>query len=360
MKERALDYLVCPETYQPLRLEVFQREGAEIIDGLLRSSNGPVYPIVGGVPRMLPEHLRQHLRSDYPGFFARYGAQLRTLSDTEQSRVQRHTQEAFGYEWTWAAKYDADNFADWLPEGFTAEQLFSGRVGLEVGCGAGRHAERNSRFAQIHFALDLSRAVDSAFARNRNLENCHIVQADAFSLPFRPGSFDYTYCLGVLQHMHEPPSGFRELAKQPKPGGILLVNVYQASRPIMVGMLELFRKVSTRLSNENLRRISVLAGYFEYGSLIGPWKFLKGTPFGRILRPLVPTRIDEYAKHDLQTAIVDWFDRLSCPVKIHYHREDLMRWYAECGYEDIVVTPYWKAFWNGYGMRKRSREFSNE
>ena len=36
---------------------------------------------------------------------------------------------------------------------------------------------------------------------------------------------------------------------------------------------------------------------------------------------------------------------------IHYHREDLMQWYAECGYEEIVVTPYWKAFWNGYGKR---------
>lgn len=300
---------------------------------------------------MLREHLCYHLRSDYPEFFTRYETHFHARDNNEKTRVQRRTQEAFGYEWTWAADYDADNFADWLPNGFAAEPLFSGKVGLEVGCGAGRHAERNSRYAQTHFAVDLSRAVDSAFTRNRTYGNCHIVQADAFSLPFRPGSFDYVYCLGVLQHIHDPPTGFRALAQQPKPGGILLTNVYQAGRPLTVGMLNLIRKISTRLSNENLRRISVFAGYLEYGLFVGPWKVLKSTPFGAALRPFVPTRINEYAKHDLKTAIVDWFDRLSCPVKIHYHREDLLQWYAECGYDEIVVTPYWKAFWNGYGRR---------
>ncbi len=354
MKEEALDYLVCPDSRQPLRLEAFKTEGAEIIDGLLHSPAGSIYPLISGVPRMLPEHLQKHLRSDYPEFFARHGTRLGAPDDTEGRHVQRHTQEAFGYEWTWAADYDANNFADWLPEGIAAEKLFSGRVGLEVGCGAGRHANRNSQFARMHFAVDLSRAVDSAFARNRDRKNCHVIQADAFSLPFRLGSFDYVYCLGVLQHMHDPPGGFRALSSLPKPGGTLLVNVYQASRPWTVGMLELIRKISTRLSNENLRRISVFAGYLEYGLLTAPWKFLKATPFGGIIRPLVPTRIDEYAKHDLETAIVDWFDRLSCPIKMHYRREDLMRWYAECGYEEIVVTPYWKAFWNGYGKRSKS------
>jgi SAM-dependent methyltransferase/uncharacterized protein YbaR (Trm112 family) len=352
MKEEALDYLVCPVSYEPLRLEAFRREESEIMDGLLHGPNREAYPIITGVPRMLPRHLRSHLRSDYPEFFARHGARIDAPDDTDGRHVQRHTQEAFGYEWTWAADYDANNFNDWLPDGFVAETLFSGGVGLEVGCGAGRHAYRNSQFARMHFAVDLSSAVDSAFARNRGLKNCHVIQADAFSLPFRPGLFDYVYCLGVLQHMHDPPVGFRELSKQPKPGGILLVNVYQAGRPWTVGTLERVRAISTRLSNENLRRISVAAGYLEYGLLTAPWKLLRRTSFGRFIRPLVPTRIDEYAKHDLRTAVVDWFDRLSCPVKLHYRREDLMRWYAESGYEGVVVTPYWKAFWNGYGRRR--------
>ena len=350
MKERALEYLVCPESQGSLQLQVFGNEAGEIIDGLLHSQTGSSYPIIGGVPRILPAHLRSHLSADYPEFFARYADRLPT-GDAAKDGVQRHTQEAFGYEWTWAADYDANNFADWLPESFSAEQLFSGRIGLEVGCGAGRHAERNSGFSKQHFAVDLSRAVDSAFARTRHLANCHVLQADAFALPFRPGAFDYVYCLGVLQHMHDPPSGFRALAMQPRPGGVLLVNVYQAGRPLTLGTLNMLRGISTRLSNNTLRQISVLAGYLEYGLLIGPWKWLKSTNLGRFVRPVVPSRIDEYARYDLKTSIVDWFDRLSCPVKIHYRQQDLLEWYARSGYENVVVTPYWKAFWNGYGMR---------
>jgi SAM-dependent methyltransferase/uncharacterized protein YbaR (Trm112 family) len=350
MKESALEYLVCPQSQGSLQLHAFRSEAGEIIDGLLQSQTGQTYPVIGGVPRVLPEHVRSRLNADYPEFFSRYATRLPAY-DSASRDVQRHTQEAFGYEWTWAADYDANNFADWLPDSFTAEQLFSGRVGLEVGCGAGRHAERNSEFSRQHFAVDLSRAVDSAFARTRHRANCHVVQADAFALPFRPGAFDYVYCLGVLQHMHDPPRGFRALAMQPKPGGVLLVNVYQAGRPLTVGTLKMLRQISTRLSNNSLRQISVLAGCIEYGLVISPWKWLKSTKLGTLLRPIVPSRVDEYARYDLKTSIVDWFDRLSCPVKIHYRRQDLLDWYTRSGYQNIVVTPYWKAFWNGYGMR---------
>ena len=57
-------------------------------------------------------------------------------------------------------------------------------------------------------------------------------------------------------------------------------------------------------------------------------------------------------RHDFHTCVTDWFDRLSCPVKKHYTREQMLGWYAEAGYDEIVVTPYWKAFWNGFGRRR--------
>jgi SAM-dependent methyltransferase/uncharacterized protein YbaR (Trm112 family) len=354
MKQTALETLVCPRSFERLVLEVFTCEGDEIIDGVLRGSLGDVYPIIRGVPRMLPAELRRHLVTDYPEFFVHHCARLGSSESNGAGDqvVRRQTQEAFGHEWTWAADYDADNFGDWLPDGFSAETLFAGRVGLEVGCGAGRHAARTAELSKTHFAVDLSRAVDSAFARNRHRSNCHVVQADAFGLPFKPCSFDYVYCLGVLQHMHDPPAGFRALAKIPRIGGTLLVNVYQAGRPLTVGALSLIRRVSTRMSNKQLQVLSELAGTTEYGLITWPWKAVKDTKVGRIIAPIVPTRVKEYARHTRRTAIVDWFDRLSCPVKIHYRKEDLAQWFAESGYKAIVVTPYWKAFWNGYGIRQ--------
>jgi SAM-dependent methyltransferase/uncharacterized protein YbaR (Trm112 family) len=348
--------LVCPVCSSPLALQVFREEGEEIMEGAFRCPCGVVYPIIGGVPRMLPPHLLAELERDYPAFFELYGDQISVagFARRPETQVLRQTQEAFGYEWTWAADYHAANFADWLPEGLTAEDLFPGRVGLEVGCGAGRHAAATARLAKEHFAVDLSRAVDAAFPRTRALPNCHVIQADAFHLPFAKATFDYVYCLGVLQHLPNPETGFHALAGQTRLGGLLLVNVYQASRPIMLFLLEAVRQVTIRLPMWLVKDVSVAAGCVDYGLFIGPWRRVRSTAIGRLLRRFVPTRIDEYAKYDFHTCVTDWFDRLSCPVKKHYRRDHLLRWYEEAGYSNVTVTPYWKAFWNGCGTRTES------
>src|SRR5687768_532728 len=124
MKERILETLVCPSSFGPLELDVRRREQAEILEGFLTAPDGTRYPIIGGVPRMLPPHLKAHLPEDYPDFFRRYPEAYAVVGrSAEEARdVQRHTQDAFGYEWTWADDYHADNFADWLPSGFDARQ----------------------------------------------------------------------------------------------------------------------------------------------------------------------------------------------------------------------------------------------
>jgi len=354
MKASIAQHLVCPACHSPVELEERRREGDEIMEGFFRCSCGIEYPIIQGVPRMLPPQLLPGLKQDYPEFFREHAGRDVARANGSKSRdaqVKRKTQEAFGYEWTWASDYHAVNFLDWIPAGHEPQTLFADLVGLEIGCGAGRHSAIAAGMAREHFAVDLSRAVDSAFARNRTLPNCHVVQADAFYLPFRPGAFDYVFCLGVLQHMPDPERGFYALAQQPGARGILLVNVYQASRPVVLFLLEVARKITVRMPNRALKFVSIAAGCVDYGLFIAPWRRVRSTILGRALRRFVPERIQEYAKHDFHTCVTDWFDRLSCPVKKHYKREDLRRWYERAGYADVTVTPYWKAFWNGYGRR---------
>lgn len=353
MKFSVQRMVVCPMCRASLNLEVFSAEDHEVIDGVLRCSCGLEYPIIQGVPRLLPPDLLSDLPAQYPDFFARSRHRVASPPDPtgRLTAVRRQTQDAFGYEWTWAADYHADNFADWLPVGLHARTLFAERVGLEVGCGAGRHAASTAALAREHFAVDISRAVDVAFSRTRGLDNCHVIQADVLRLPFPEQRFDYVYCLGVLQHVAEPETGFHRLAKHTRPGGALVVNVYQASRPVVLFLLECFRRVTTRLPNELVRHISIAAGVLDYGLFIGPWKRLRSTRFGRAVSPLVPARIQEYAKHDFDTCVTDWFDRLACPVKKHFRRIDVERWYQEAGYSNTIVTPYWKAFWNACGWR---------
>ena len=75
--------------------------------------------------------------------------------------------------------------------------------------------------------MDLSDAVETAFAATRALENVHIVQADIYHLPF-PRIFDYAFSVGVLHHLPDPLRGFKSLASKVKQGGHLSAWVYGA------------------------------------------------------------------------------------------------------------------------------------
>src|SRR5438445_11357094 len=130
MKLTAQKLLVCPRCQSSLALETLEAEADEVIDGRLRCACGIVYPIIQGVPRMLPPDLIPSLEDDYAEFFERHGHLRPELPPPQRATtaIQRRTQEAFGYEWTAWADYDADTFAHWLPAGFDAAQGFRGKL----------------------------------------------------------------------------------------------------------------------------------------------------------------------------------------------------------------------------------------
>ena len=70
------------------------------------------------------------------------------------------------------------------------------------------------------------------------LPNVRTVKGSVYEVPFRPGSFDYIYCIGALHHMPDPEGAFRELLKYLKPGGSIFVWVYSKTRGQLNAMLE--------------------------------------------------------------------------------------------------------------------------
>ena len=57
------------------------------------------------------------------------------------------------------------------------------------------------------------------------------VLGDAFSLPFRDGSFDVIFHQGLLEHFREPTAIIEEQRRVLKPGGLLVVTVPQKYHP---------------------------------------------------------------------------------------------------------------------------------
>jgi len=322
MKERALAYLVCPHCHGDLALAAISHSGHEIMEGTLTCTGcHHVFAIKRGIPR---------LATDVP-------------------EVEQRTAEAFGYEWTnyaeLAERY-RKQFTDWLRP--VTPDFFHGKVVLEGGCGKGRHTALAAEFgAKDVVALDLSEAVESAFANTRQLENVHIVQADLNNPPVRQ-SFDYAFSIGVLHHLPEPERGFRALVARLKPGGAISAWVYgrEGNGWIVHGVTPMREHVTSHMPHAMLDIFSAaitvplwLGTKLVYGPTGG--KVLgRKLPYGEYLAYIAPFPFRE------QRSIV--FDHLVAPVAFYIRREEFEGWFARAGLQDVRIEQHNGNSWRGF------------
>ncbi len=99
---------------------------------------------------------------------------------------------------------------------------------LEAGCGVGAQTvtlAKNSPGAQI-VSVDIS-PESVAEARRKTeaagITNVEFRQADIFSLPFGPESFDHVFVCFVLEHLPQPVEALAILKRLLKPGGTMTV-----------------------------------------------------------------------------------------------------------------------------------------
>ncbi len=64
------------------------------------------------------------------------------------------------------------------------------------------------------------------FARRNEIDNVTFVNADLFEDVLNPGVFDIVWCSGVLHHTKDPSGGFDIISRYAKPGGIVIVGLY--------------------------------------------------------------------------------------------------------------------------------------
>ena len=121
----------------------------------------------------------------------------------------------------------------WWDESFDAflDETLRPRPGcriLDVGCGAGAAevhlgTARLPGVALVGIDIDVARLREArAIAAVRDVA-LGLVGATAASLPFVDATFDSAFCVAVLQHLAEPLTAIRELARVTKPGGRVAV-----------------------------------------------------------------------------------------------------------------------------------------
>jgi SAM-dependent methyltransferase len=332
-------------------LEVRQCAGQEITEGSLSCRCGRSFPIIRGVPRFLPEELRHELTKYYPDFNdCNLNAERgQRFAKTEINNIKSTTLSRFGYEWNHFLDYDCKNFKSFIAP--LPTDFFKGRIGLDAGCGAGRHSKAAGELGAEMIAIDLSTAVDAAYLNNVNNERVHVVQADIYHFPIRDKSFDFIFSLGVLHHLPEPELGYRSLIPLLKEGGALFIWVYAyAVRKVA---LEILRFVSQRLSNDNIRRMAYLCNLVDYGVFVNFYRLLSVLPIvDYLVRNCSPPRVKEYARHGFKVGYTDWFDRLSAPISNYYKRHEMLEWLERSQLSNTRLNLVEDSWWWLYGERK--------
>lgn len=351
MKNKLLQWLCCPLCKSSLVPDVFEVSAdEEVLEGMLQCSGCDcTYPVIAGVPRMLTGEMQCDLWYQYPDFFHQYGSRFRniqTASSDQALQKKRLTQSRFGYEWTEFDDYSCENFSEFikpLPDGF-----FAGKLGLDVGCGAGRHLMSAAQLGAEVIGVDISQAVDAAFEHNKHHQYVHVVQADVYCLPFNENLFGFIYSLGVLHHLPAPEKAYHLLPAYLKSKGSFFVWLY-AYMPRKV-MLESLRMIAQKLSNKNIHRMAWLCNLVDYGLLINLYKLLSILPLiGSAVKRKAPLRVVEYARHGYHISLTDWYDRLSAPITNYYKRDEMRQWLADSTLCNQQLQAIGDSWWWLYG-----------
>lgn len=375
MRKNLLELIVCPLCAGALAPESFdarEREASdEILDGLLRCRCGASYPVIGGIPRLLPAELQSMLWEMHPEFYRDYGERLPAevmpkergeasamKEDDKALSKQRETARSFGYEWQAFSEIlpDYESNFRWYFERFGPDDFKDKRV-LDAGCGTGRHTYYASKTAREVIAMDLSQAIEVAARNNREHTNTHFVQADIYRPPFRPASFDFIYSLGVLHHLPDPEKGFRSLLRLLRRGGFMNIYLYwnlegeAAWRRALLHAVTGARRVTTRMPHRLLKKVSWgVAALFEV-AFVTPARILGRFNSTARLADRVP--LGHYRKYSFRVLHTDQFDRFSAPIENRYSSAEVAEWFERAGLKDVKIL-------GGQGWRASGRNVGQE
>ncbi len=117
----------------------------------------------------------------------------------------------------------------------------------EVGCGTGQLSLYLATADRRVIGADLSRAslvLAQDAARRYGLPAARFVETDLRAPGLRRRAFDVVISSGVLHHTPDPRASFKALAKLAKPGGAIVLGLYNAFARVPLRLRRAFRKLT--------------------------------------------------------------------------------------------------------------------
>jgi len=122
---------------------------------------------------------------------------------------------------------------------------------LEAGCGTGQLTNFLGISCRRVIGTDIcanSLRLGEQFRKKHKLDRVRFVQMDLFRPCFKPEQFDVILCCGVLHHTGDPFAGFRILVPLLKPGGHIVIGLYNRYGRLLTDLRrQVFRGTGGRL-----------------------------------------------------------------------------------------------------------------
>jgi SAM-dependent methyltransferase len=176
---------------------------------------------------------------------------------------------------------------------------------VEIGCGTGQMCLYLARADRIVIGADLTRAsllLAADAARRFGLHGLQFVETDLRRPGLKADAFDIVYSSGVIHHTPDPRASFARLARLARPGGTIVLGVYNA----FARLPSKVRRVLARVSGSRLT----------------------------CLDPVLRDR-----QHDAPRREAWWRDQYEHPEEHSHTLGEVQRWFAENGVEYLRAYP---------------------
>lgn len=348
MRLSLMKWLACPRCGADLDLNILttdeQAFPLEVLTGVLKCHNcGDRYPVVGGIPRMLPDSAEEY--RDILAV-AGHGERWNSAAGGVQEqfrRLHKSTEESFGFEWLRYRVTGLEENTGFFRQvtGFQPADL-SGKLVLDAGCGMGRFLEVAAGIGAEVIGLDLSRAVERAQKETQHRSRVHFIQGNLMRPPFKRGVFDSIYSIGVLHHTPSTRQSFEALCPLLRPKGRIAIWLYRTFQPeIEVSWHKRAFAFVSQMTSDGVRVVTTRLPHRVLHALccaavpVG-WLKRKVNENAVLKYALCPVLLLPVSDHpDPHVRLCDTFDWLSPRYQWKHTTGEVMAWFRQVGLTEI-------------------------